>query len=95
MINAKEVGEIVIQIMKEKVDTIGEIIAVDGKTIRSTKTKGKPGTALQILTAYATEAGVVLGQEKINKKTNEIPVFQEMLNYLNIKGKVITADAMN
>ena len=95
MIDAKEVGEIVIRIMKERVDTTGEIIAIDGKTIRSTGIKGKPGTALQILTAYETEAGIVLGQEKIHKKTNEIPVFQEMLNYLNIKGKIITADAMH
>ncbi len=54
--------------MKERVDTTGEIIAVDGKTIRSTGIKGKPGTALQILTAYATEVGIVLGQEKIHKK---------------------------
>ena len=81
--------------MKERVDTTGEIIAVDGKTIRSTGIKGKPGTALQILTAYATEVGIVLGQEKIHKRTNEIPVFQEMLNYLNIQGKIITADAMH
>lgn len=37
----------------------------------------------------------MLGQEKIDKKTNEIPVFQEMLTYLNVKEKFITADALH
>jgi len=47
------------------------------------------------LTAYITENGVILGQEAIHEKTNEIPVFQQMLDYLAIKGKVVTADAMH
>ena len=34
-----------------------------------------PHSALQIITAYLTENGVILGQEKIHEKTNEIPVF--------------------
>jgi len=71
------------------------VLAVDGKAIRSTSEKGKPHSALQILTAYLTESGVVLGQETIHEKTNEIPVFQEMLDYLDVKGKTITADAMH
>lgn len=50
---------------------------------------------MQIITTYLTENGVIHGQEKIHEKTNEIPVFQKMLSYLNIKGKVITADAMH
>ena len=49
-------------------------------------------SALQIVTAYLTENGVVLGQEKVREKANEIPVFQEMFGYLKIKGKTITAD---
>ena len=49
----------------------------------------------QIITAYLTDSGVVLGQEKINEKTNEIPVLRQMLEYMNIKGKTITADALH
>ena len=49
----------------------------------------------QILTAYLTENGVTLGQESIYEKTNEIPTFQEMLESLDVEGKVITADAMH
>jgi predicted transposase YbfD/YdcC len=68
---------------------------VDGKAIRSTAIKGKPNSALQIITVHMTESGVVLAQETINEKTNEIPVFREMLDHINVKGKVITADALH
>ena len=95
MLDGDAVGKVIIEIMKEKVEILGDIIAVDGKAIRSTSEKGKPHSALQILTAYFTESGVVLGQNAVHEKTNEIPVFQEMLNYLDIKDKTITADAMH
>lgn len=80
--------------MQEQCGNKGDVIAVDGKAIRSTATSNSRRT-LQIVTAYLTEQGVVLGQEKIAEKTNEIPVFQEMLTYLNIKEKFITADALH
>ena len=67
---------------------------MDGKTIRSTSKEGESNSALQILTAYLTESGVMLGQKAIDRKTNEIPVFQEMLNFIDIKDKIIAADAM-
>jgi predicted transposase YbfD/YdcC len=98
MIDGDAVSKVIIEIMKEKAKLfrqVGNVLAVDGKAIRSTCEKGKPHTALQILTAYMTESGVILGQKSIHKKTNEIPVFQEMLNYLDIKGLTITADAMH
>lgn len=95
MIDGEKVAEIIVEIMLESADELGEIIAVDGKAICSTSEKGKPHSALQILTAYLTESGVVLGQKSIHGKTNEIPVFQEMLDYLDIKGKTITADALH
>ena len=95
MVNGDEVVEIIIDIMKQKILRLGDVIAVDGKAIRSTAEKGKAKTALQILTAYFVESGVVLGQKYIHEKTNEIPVFQDMLCCINIKGKTITADAMH
>ena len=91
VIDGKAVAEIVIDCMKENISELGNIIAVDGKAIRSTAKNKHP--ALHILTAYLTESGVTLAQEKY--KTNEIPVFQDMLEYLDIKNKVITADAMH
>jgi len=95
MIDGDAVAQVIIDIMKERSDIVGNIIAVDGKAIKSTTEPGKPHSALQILTAYLTESGVVIGQHAIHEKTNEIPVFQAMLGVLSIKGKTITADAMH
>ena len=98
MMDGEEVAKVIIEIMRERarfMAHMGNILAVDGKAIRSTAEKGKPQSALQILTVYLTESGVVLGQKDIHEKTNEIPVFQEMLSSLNVKGKVITADAIH
>jgi predicted transposase YbfD/YdcC len=94
-VDAQKVAQSIIGIMREKIIDQDGVLAVDGKAIRSTSKDGNPKSALQILTAYMTENGVVLAQESIHEKTNEIPVFQEMLNHLNIKGKIITADAMH
>ena len=95
VIDGQKVAEIIIDIMKTAIIEDEKVIAVDGKAIRSTSKKDKPHSALQIITAYLTESGVVIGQEKINEKTNEIPVLQEMLEYMNIKDKTITADALH
>lgn len=95
LVDGEKVAKIIIQTMKESFGDHGEVLAVDGKAICSTSKSDQPHSALQIITAYLTESGVVLGQEKIHKKTNEIPVFQDMLSYLNVNGKTVTADAMH
>lgn len=95
VVDGRAVGQVILKIMQDSMGTDGKAAAADGKAIRSTAEEGHPHSALQILTAYLTENGVVLGQEAIREKTNEIPVFQEMLNFLNIEGKVVTADAMH
>ena len=95
MVDGKAVGEVILQAMRDKIVSRGNVIAVDGKAIRSTGEKDKPHSALQIISAYLTENGVTLGQESIHEKTNEIPIFQQMLDYLDVQGKVITADAMH
>ncbi len=89
------VGRVMVDLLRERLGTTGEVVAVDGKAIRSTSQPGTAHSALQIITAYITATGVVLGQESIHEKTNEIPVFQEMLKLLDLKGKTVTADAMH
>lgn len=70
-------------------------MAVEGKAIRSTSKDGNPHSALQIITAYMTETGLILRQEKIHENTNAIPTFRQMLEFLKVKEKIITADAMH
>ncbi len=88
------VGKVMCGMLQERFGTKGNVAAVDGKAVRSTSKEGQPHSASQILTAYMTENGVMLGQEPIHEKTNGIPVFRQMLEDLAIKGKVVTADAM-
>jgi predicted transposase YbfD/YdcC len=95
MVNGEEVAEAIIEIMKLRLFKLGDIISADGKTIKSTIPKGQTHGGLQVLTAYFVESGVVLGQKYIDSKSNEIPALQELLCYINIENKTITADAMH
>lgn len=69
-----------------------DVIAVDGKEIRSAS---EPGVPVRILSAYSTDWGISLGQEIIGGKTNEIPAMQELVSKLDVKGCLVTADALN
>jgi predicted transposase YbfD/YdcC len=95
MVDGEAVGRVIVEVMKETAGTVGDVLAVDGKTVRRTSKEGHPHSALQILTAYLTASGVVLGQKSIHEKTNETPIFQVMLDFIDVSGKTITADAMH
>ena len=95
MVDGKQIGDAILDILRERFGASGEVIAVDGKAICSTAKGGNSRKALQILSAYITDSGITLAQETIHEKTNEIPVFQEMLTYLDVEGKLVTADAMH
>lgn len=72
--------------------TKGQVIAIDGKTNRHTF--GKLTKALHLVSAFATTNGVALGQVATDKKSNEITAIPELLKLLDIKGCLITTDAM-
>ncbi len=74
--------------------TNGEIIAIDGKTARGSYDKGKEKGAIHMVSAFATANELVLGQIKINDKSNEITAIPELLDLLEIRGCLITIDAM-
>ena len=74
-----------------------DILAVDGKESRGSKRKTAEGEmeALRTLNVYSTDYGICLGQKFIKEKTNEIPAAQELLPLIDLKGSIVTADAMN
>lgn len=74
--------------------TDGEIIAIDGKTIRGSFDKGKRKGAIHMVSAFSNENGVVLGQVKTEAKSNEITAIPELLNLLYLMKNLITIDAM-
>lgn len=71
-----------------------QVIAVDGKTLRGSKTSPDGKGALHLVSAYATEAGLVLAQRAVDGKSNEITAIPELLDMLNLKGTIVTIDAM-
>ncbi|MCK5728375.1 MAG: ISAs1 family transposase [Methylococcales bacterium] len=74
--------------------TTGEVVAIDGKTARhSYNCKDKLG-AIHMVSAWANKAGMSLGQVKTEKKSNEITAIPVLLEMLEIKGCIITIDAM-
>ncbi len=72
----------------------GQIISIDGKTARGSVSKKKGLRALHLVSAWATEAGLTLGQVAVDEKSNEITAIPELLNLLSLKGAIITIDAM-
>ncbi|MFE9686918.1 ISAs1 family transposase, partial [Streptomyces sp. NPDC006285] len=68
------------------------VIAVDGKTLRGSRTMKQPATAL---IAAMTHSGQVLAQRQIDSKSNEIPAFAPLLDAIDLTGAVITADALH
>jgi len=69
-------------------------IAIDGKTLCGSKNKTDGSDALHVVSAYAHEAGVVLGQCKVDTKSNEITAIPELLDMLAFSGAIVTLDAM-
>jgi predicted transposase YbfD/YdcC len=73
------------------VGTLKGGLGVDGKTVRGS---GSGGESAIMVSAFATELGVVLGQEKVASKSNEITAIPELLKALYINGLLVTIDAM-
>lgn len=71
----------------------GKALALDGKTIRRSGSSGRKNVVL--LSAVLHDEGIVIAQRRVGDKTNEIPVAREMIEDLDVKGSVITADALH
>jgi len=70
---------------------MGKAIAIDGKTLCNSKDDGDH--ALHLVSAFATESSLVLGQLKTNGKGGELGGIQKLLEILDLKGAVVTVDA--
>ncbi len=70
-----------------------EVIAIDGKTIRGAKSNGNK-SPVHMVSAWACENNIVLGQVRTEEKSNEITAIPELLEVLSIEQSIITIDAM-
>jgi predicted transposase YbfD/YdcC len=71
-----------------------KIVAIDGKTSRASGSKTKGKKALHMVSAWATEANVVLGQIATEEKSNEITAIPKLLQMLELRGAIVTIDSM-
>jgi predicted transposase YbfD/YdcC len=72
----------------------GQVIAMDGKVVRRSHDKGIGKAAIDMVSAWATANHLVLGQVKVNEKSNEITAIPQLLQALEIVGCIVTIDAM-
>lgn len=70
-----------------------EIVSLDGKTLR--RSRDDNFNVIHMVSAWASQTGVVLGQIKVNEKSNEIPAVPELLDLIDVKNYIITSDAMS
>lgn len=71
-----------------------EVIAVDGKTLRRSYAKEADKAAIHMVSAWATKNRLVLGQQKVEAKSNEITAIPELLRALDLQNCIVTIDAM-
>ncbi|WP_423815938.1 ISAs1 family transposase [Salinibacter altiplanensis] len=72
----------------------GEVVAIDGKTIRRSFDHGKEQSPSHVVSARASEQSLVLAQEVQEEKSNEITAIPEVLGTLQLEGALVTIDAM-
>jgi len=74
--------------------TAGQVVAIDGKTLRRSLDRGDGLAPLHVVSAWAAENRLVLGEVAIDRKSNEITAIPKLLEILEISGAIVTIDAM-
>jgi len=72
----------------------GEVVALDGKTMRGSHRRGAGKSAIHVVSAFVSGRGITLGQLSTDVKSNEITAIPELLDMLDVTNSVVTIDAM-
>lgn len=75
--------------------TQGQVIAIDGKSLRRSFNSASGQSALHMVSAWASASRLVLGQTAVAKKSNEITAVPTLLAMLDVRGCIVTVDALN
>jgi predicted transposase YbfD/YdcC len=75
--------------------TAGQVIAIDGKQMRGSKDVPEGKAGIYMVSAWATENQLVLGQRKVDEKSNEITAVPQLLKLLDISGCIVVLDAIS
>ena len=74
--------------------TQGEVIAIDGKSLRGSYDRSGGRSAIHMVSAWAQKNSLVLGQVKVDDRSNEITAIPRLLSMLEVSGCIVTIDAM-
>ncbi|MBU1612385.1 MAG: ISAs1 family transposase [Proteobacteria bacterium] len=77
-----------------KIETKGKVVAIDGKTVRRSFDKATQKASLHLVSAWLSEDNLILGQTKVDSKSNEIKAIPKLLEMLHLKGAIVTTDAL-
>jgi hypothetical protein len=75
--------------------TEGEVVAIDGKTLCGSHDHSIEQSAIQIVSVWATTNKLVLGQVKVDSKSNQITAILELIKVLELNGCMVTIDAIS
>jgi predicted transposase YbfD/YdcC len=84
-----------VEFMRRFAEVSGGIVALDGKTLRRSFDRAAGKSPLHLVSAWAAEQRLVLGQLAVDGKSNEITALPKLLAMLSLKGAIVTADALN
>ncbi len=75
-------------------ESVGPTIAIDGKTLRRSHDNNRGLGPLHVVSAWASEYGLSLGQVATEEKSNEITAIPELIDQIDVRGAIVTIDAM-
>lgn len=94
IIDSKKFMEIFIAWIKQIINNNGLHLSIDGKAVKSARDKINGGNTPYIVSAFLSDIGISIGQVKVDDKSNEITAIPELIQLLDIEGKIITIDAI-
>jgi predicted transposase YbfD/YdcC len=94
MLHASTLQEVLLPWLGERRGLPGEWIHLDGKTLRRTRCQSQKLKALHVVSAWAGQTGLTLGQVAVAAKANEITALSQLLELLDVRDKIVTIDAM-
>jgi predicted transposase YbfD/YdcC len=93
MVSPRALQAVVLPWLQERRGLPGKLVHIDGKAMRRTRKKARGLGPLFVVSAWASEAGVTLGQVAVDEKSNEITAIPEWLPLLDLREKIVTIDA--
>ncbi|GAC1437107.1 MAG: ISAs1-like element ISEc26 family transposase [Burkholderiaceae bacterium] len=93
-IDPKRLETVLLEWIGHVCPALGGVIAIDGKSVRGSGSTCRGQRALHVVSAYASEMGLVLGQQRCEEKSNEITAIEALLPNLGLTGCIVTIDAM-